>query len=180
MIITLTIEEDRSQISYLDYMPNQVEGKLGLTVFTKDVELNKELSKLDEEKEFLEEVDKSVKIDDELKFRNKEEEHWSRFNLSRLISAGSKVAVNGRRGPADNVLIYKPVFEELLLEEERDSLQRFYKVWFSKEKLDYVLVWRNGALDEPGIILIKNKEKYTFASLGLYPELQFVKISTNT
>ena len=180
MIKTKIIEVDKGKISFLDYTINESEmsdsqvfpKKLGLKVFTIEVNLDKNLSELDEEKEFLEEVNKYVKIDEDIKFTDN-----SRRNLSKLITAGSKVAMEGRRGPAHHVLIYRPTFKKLLSQEDRDYLQRLYKVWFSKEKLDYVLVWREGADDEPGCILVKNDEKYTFTSLGLHPECQFVKIN---
>jgi hypothetical protein len=190
MIKTETIKKDHGTLSYLDYVYRDdyekkeggevIPKELGLKILTKFVELDKNLSELDEEKEFLEEVDKIVKPYDRLNFKNEknyDKKKHSRLNLSKLISAGSVVAMDGRRGPAKNVLINREDFQELLLEEERDALQRMYEVWFTEKPLEYVLVWRNGALDEPGIVLIKNEEKYTFVSVGFHPEAQFCKIN---
>ena len=171
-------EENRGMISFLDYNPPSDEVKdedgipLGLGVFQKFIEFSKDISELDEEKEFLKEINKYVKPTELLEITDN-----SRRNLSKFISAGSMVAVAGRRGPAHNVLISRSKFEEILEQEERDSLQRMYKVYFSKdEDLDYALIWRSGATDEPGCILVKNKDKYVITSLGYYPEHQYVKI----
>jgi len=194
MIKTIEIKEDKALISFLDYVYNEKEKEtlfpdaikgddvvfpvqLGLDVFKKHIELNKDLSKLDEEKDFLEEINKYVYFNEDLKLKNNTEERYSRYNMSRLISAGSLVAVMGRRGPAHNVLISRTKFENILEQEERDTLQKMYEVFFSKDDdLDFVLVWRSGAIDEPGCILVKNDEKYAFVSTGLHPEAQFVKI----
>ena len=172
MIKTIYTKEEKGTMSFIDYTPNTESEQLGLKVFTKHIQLTKNLSELNEEKEFLEEVNKYVKFSEILKFSEN-----SKKNLAVLLMAGNIIMQKGRRGPAHNVLIGRNKFEELFEQEERDSLQRFYKVWFSKdENLDYVLVWRVGADDEPGCILVKNDEKYAFVSTGFYPEAQFVKI----
>lgn len=174
MFQTVTIEGTRGQIQYVDYNNLTTDsGKPGLSIFTKFVELGKNLSEINEEREFLEEVNKYVKINEDLEFTNN-----SQKNLTILLLAGNVVMVEGKRGPAHHVLVGRKSFEKILDQEERDSLQRAYKVWFAKdENLDYVLVWREGDKDEPGCILVKNEEKYNFVSTGLHPEHQFVKIA---
>lgn len=176
MIRTVNTKEEKVTIKFLEYITkSESEEYSGLEIFIKNIELSKNLSEINEEQEFLEEVNKYVKFNEELNFSDN-----SRRNLATLLMAGNIIMAKGRRGPAHNVLIGREKFKKLFLQEERDSLQRFYKIWFSEnENLDYVLVWRNGNKDEPGCVLFKNEEKYTFATLGLYPELQFVKIKIN-
>ena len=168
-------DANQGMISYLDYRDKKSEdgARLGLGVFQKFVQFSKDISELDEEKEFLEEINNYVKVDKRINF----EEGKSRRNASKLITAGSIVAAEGRRGPAHNVLISRSKFEKYLEQDERDSIQRMYKVYFSKdEDLDYALLWRSGSNDEPGALLVKNKEKYAIVSLGFHPEHQYVKI----
>jgi hypothetical protein len=95
-------------------------------------------------------------------------------NFIQISKASNKIAIEGRIGPGQKILISENNFNKYF-PTTKSYFNDFLKVIFV-ENLDYLIVYRNNYDDQPGLILIENGINFDVIGIGFYPEKQFCKI----
>ena len=108
----------------------------------------------------------------------------SNENINTKIKWGSNwIATVGRFGYATHLLISKENYEKheidsLYLVSDVDPIKinpPLLTIVFSDNVKDCIL-YRINSFDQPGLVLVHNNDKYSFESIGFYPENQFLRI----
>lgn len=90
---------------------------------------------------------------------------------TKIKNASNIIAVTGRYGHAEIILISKKNYEKLGLEEIKNE----YEFLFTDFVKDIIL-YRKNNYNQPGLIMFYNKRKLSFEKIGFYPEKQYLKI----
>ena len=98
-----------------------------------------------------------------------EDSEYIRKVQSTIISASSMIAVNGRIGPANNLLISKENYIKY-------DIQNVLKINVFFTDIKDIIVYRRNDIQNPGLMLFHNNEKYLFKTTGFQPETQFMKV----
>lgn len=118
----------------------------------------------------------------ETDYANQIESINSRKLISKIISAGSYIAVQSRRGPGNYIIVSEKIFEEFkLLEhcrylESGDVMLTSLKVIINNSVGENVLVYRKTKEDEPGLIVVTNGTNYSIEEIGDHPETNFARV----
>ena len=172
-IITLK-ENENDTINYviIDYNDekNTVESS------TVENEMKKEINIDDIKKDFISTVVKLSEEDDaEIieKFTFKD-----RKLIAKINNACNYIAANGRIGAGKIILLSEKTFNKY-----KDAFDLYlnddYHQFLFDDSINDIIVYRKNTIEQPGLILVYNKEKYSFESIGFYPERQFLKITLN-
>lgn len=177
MVNILTTDQPVGKLTILDYetareykeddMPT-----IGLVVYTKNIKID---NKINSFKQIYEEIkneirEKSIKHDGS-NFRTDIKENRIDRIFDNLIQVASNmISVQGRRGPANFVLMNSNNLKKL-------KAVHFKTIIDDEMKDNEIIVGRNGARDEPGCKLVLNENKYKIEFVGKHPECQYVRIS---
>ena len=193
------VEEENFEIMYVDflYTPNEERfetvdidnpmtrnanpknyGQVRPDVFTKFVELEREIDPVSVKKDFLNNIILlSEEQDQDLleKFSfdpNPLVDHNAnrRKLISKINMASSYIATNGRIGPANRIIMSEEIYNKY----ELDQLPNLEVIL---EDVDDIYLYRINNMDQPGLLLIHNDKKYSFVQIGFYPQKQFMKIN---
>ena len=182
-IITLK-ENENDTINYviIDYNDekNTVESS------TVENEMKKEINIDDIKKDFISTVVKLSEEDDaEIieKFTFKDSDFTdnnvkNRKLIAKINNACNYIAANGRIGAGKIILLSEKTFNKY-----KDAFDLYlnddYHQFLFDDSINDIIVYRKNTIEQPGLILVYNKEKYSFESIGFYPERQFLKITLN-
>ena len=106
------------------------------------------------------------------KFNFKPAEHTENIRrkfLAKINNASSVIAVNGRIGPAQYMIVSENNYNNY----ELSILENIKPVFYDT---DDIILFRKNRFDQPGLVYITNNEKYYLVDIGFYPEKQFIKI----
>jgi len=167
------IHNDEYKISYIDFntstipytSPQSQNSCSAYTVETKLRKINKsEIKKLIIDKI----VELSKKNDLKLSLKNVTKDKIN----SKIREASNVIAVEGRIGPANRMLISHYNYDKYL---KKDFIHPDIEIIFNDSVTD-IIIYRKNEPDQPGVILIHNNEKCDILSIGLYPEKHYVRI----
>ena len=141
-------------------------------VFTKNLEFSKTDKSL--AKSLL--VEKII----ELSIKNKNDilDKFSMVNVdkskigSKIKNGSYYIAADGRLGPATNMLISEKNYEKYNI----GNIKHNMEVMFD-DLVDDLFIYKKNEMDNPGLVLCYNKDKYELLDIGFYPEKQFLKIT---
>lgn len=164
------------------------EQLIGPEVFSKNVELGDDFISDDEVKEkFIEKVielsernfnGNQVELYEKFKFtpsategNNTSGSGTERRKLIAKINMGSSaIAVNGRIGPAQYMIISEDNFHRYGLS---DIVGYIKPIFYETHD---IILFRKNSFDQPGLVYITNDDKYSLVDIGFYPQKQFLKI----
>lgn len=93
---------------------------------------------------------------------------------SKILSASSLIATQGRIGPMTNMLISKENYDIHGIDVLCQELH--FQVLFDDSVDDCIIVYRVNGSSHPGLVMMRNEDKYEFIPIGLRPSNQFIKI----
>lgn len=167
---------DNLSILYFDFNDNHVKP------FTKTLEMYKtdkskvkdllikkiiKLSSIDKEM-----VEKFSLVEVLKEYKDRDESALRRRVLTKIIAATNYIATYGRIGMANTVLISKDNYDKFKMSEIIENCEIFFD-----DSVEDVYVYRRNEIDQPGLILVYNENKYELCEIGFYPERQFMKIT---
>jgi len=126
MLATRSTEHENFSIAFLDYhvMPNAENSNenlqtMGVELQTKHAELAKELDVDSIKKDFLNEIDKLFSENEiiNIDLKDKEFSQARRSLISKLLLASNKIAINGRIGPGQYIIISERFYNTFKLSE---------------------------------------------------------------
>lgn len=164
------MEGDKTSLMFVDFIYNgdidTTNEGVGLNIFTKHIELGKSL--IDETiiADFIETIN-----DIKPKTTTILSTDPVRRNISKILTASNTIAVDGRIGPAKKILVSEDNYNKYGL----SNLFENFEVNFVNN-IDDLILYRDNDIDQPGIMLLYNEEKYSIISKGFFPEHQFAKI----
>lgn len=91
--------------------------------------------------------------------------------ILKILKVSTHIAMNGRIGMPNTILVSKENYEKLNL-----SCLENYEI-FLDDSVDDIYVYRKNTEEQPGLLLITSEDKYELVDIGFYPEKQFMKIS---
>ena len=151
---------------------NNICGVIGPKVVTQKGNLEEKIEDNDIRKELLWNINKLADDNNikELPITEKDE----RLFLSKINSASNIIAAYGRIGLGNHII----------MSEKNYSYIEKYKESFSKytiiiEDIEDIIVYRVNEITQPGLLLMKNDDKYGIIKLGLFPEKQYFKIKVD-
>jgi len=158
-------------LSFIDYVKGKADENemqtLGLQIFTKKIEITKKVESFTkiykEVKEKINEHHITYEVPS-MNFSKKQRYQYA------ILGAGNKIMQESRRGPANFVILNTEMF--LITHPMISSM----KIVIDDTLENEMIVGRNGAADEPGIMLIIHKNKYIVTTLGKEPDKFYVKI----
>jgi len=150
-------------------------------VFSKNVELSEDFISEDDVKEKA--IEKIIELSErnfngnnaelyeKFKFKFSDfPENTSRKLMSKIFTGSSAIAVNGRIGPAQYMIISEEIYNEHGLSDISGTITPIF--YDTKD----IYLFRKNTMDQPGLVYITNNDKYSLVDIGFYPEKQFLKI----
>jgi len=95
-----------------------------------------------------------------------------RKKINRL-NASNYIASDGRIGAGNNLMISEKNYKKYSI---KKFIPQLYNMNIILEDVDDIYIFRKNDIEQPGLIMIKNKEKYELVDIGFYPYKQFIKI----
>ncbi len=168
---------DEYMISYIDYntiIPQSSQiipqsSQISSPLYTVETKLRKinisEIKKL-----IVNKIVELSKKNDSVKLSLKN----SKYKInSKIREASYNIAIEGRFGEANRMLISTYNYNKYFF--KNVFIHTGIEIIFDDSVTD-IIIYRKNEPDQPGIILIHNKEMYDILSIGLYPEKHYVRI----
>ncbi len=178
------IEGEVFELMYVD-MKNEDDGSFGPQTVTSKTQLS---NKLKDEKEIISEIiekvndlstqDKDEELLEKFSLKNiiideKDEGSYNRRVIAKILNASNYIASEGRIGAGNNLIISEKNYKKYSI---KKIIPQLYNMNIILEDVDDIYIFRKNSVDQPGLIMIKNKEKYELVDIGFYPQKYFLKI----
>lgn len=95
---------------------------------------------------------------------------------AKIFNAVYYVASNGRIGKATTLLVSEENDKKYNLSELLKNHGTLNDLEIVHGDVDDIYVYRKNKIDQPGLMLIYNEDKYYIADIGFYPHRQFMTI----
>lgn len=152
-------------------------------VFAKNIELSKPIDMDKIREDYLSKIvelsnlNASVDVESSKKFTYTEEDFKENKNINFTITnALNLVACDGRIGKATALIVSEKNYEKFNIDTEYIKQNGIQEIVFD-DSIEDIIVYRKNNIDQPGLILLYNDEKYNFIDIGFYPHRQFCKIT---
>jgi hypothetical protein len=171
------IEDDNTDLIYIDFKSDG--NVMSPEAITRKIKLTK---KIKDDKDIISEIVEKINslsetndtdILEKFSLKNineKNETNQKRKIFAKILNSSNYIAVQGRIGSGNKMLVSKENYEKYYLD-ELDN----YDVIF--EDVNDIYIFRKNDVDQPGLVMIKNDEKYEIIDVGLYPHKYFLKIT---
>lgn len=168
---------------------------VSVDVYSKNFIIEKDLNLEEMRKDFLKNViqlsNKNKEILNNFSF-NKKDDSKKLLDIINMVS--NYIYFNGRIGQATNILVSEENYHKYNLKTIDEDIKDPYvfteadpfgeenwgelvkKYTITIEDIEDIIVYRKNNIDQPGLLLSYNDEKYNFLQLGFYPDKQFFKI----
>lgn len=97
----------------------------------------------------------------------------SRKIIAKILNASNYIACNGRTGPGNFIITSESNYRNYDL-----KLLKNMELYLAD--IPDIVVGRKNSIDQPGMVLIYNNDKYIIESIGYHPEYQFMIVKNRT
>lgn len=194
------VENTKVDLLYFDFLTEDMikDEKSGIQTFVKTIIIDEIPENFNEEKHVVEFLISNIKNNnlDELKINinlndlinDTSKTLTKRKIISKLLLTSSKIAINGKMGSANSVLINTDTiitnseFGDSILKALFELKESEINVYFSEYiPVNTIYMMRNGSMDEPGFKILRHtdsneKDYFKIDGFGWFPDLQCAKI----